>query len=257
MGKNRRRWNRKWVWDTNICLHLCHPCTNFKCLSVMRIINMLSIIVHYYFCTLSTHKPVITWSLWDQDFLHRLHYKMMSEIFHIFRKCPNRLNLLQGDQVMPLEIPLANGSYINFSKWQYWQQRSCSVWIGTKFSGNFFGCFNNWKKFTERICGSKLLHMISAIKYRHLNWRINTLFIHIQKQKHKIYVLFQESLSECVFFSFFLLWGMLPCDESIQNNLMAQFENIFKGKFCETTVIKIHFLPIFNTTTQYKISTLK
>ena len=59
---------------------------------------MLSIIVHYNFCAQSTHKPVITWSLWDQDFLHRLHYKVMSEIFHIFRKCPNRLNFLQSDK---------------------------------------------------------------------------------------------------------------------------------------------------------------
>ena len=32
----------------------------FQSLSVMRIINMLSIIVHYYFCAQSTHKPVIT-----------------------------------------------------------------------------------------------------------------------------------------------------------------------------------------------------
>ena len=28
----------------NICLYLCHPCTNFKCLSIMHIINMLSIL---------------------------------------------------------------------------------------------------------------------------------------------------------------------------------------------------------------------
>ena len=96
MGANRRRWNRKWVWDTNISLYLCHPCTNFKCLSVICIINMLSIIVHYYFCVQATHKPVITWYLWEQEFLHRLHYKMMSENLDIFHKCPNRLNLLQG-----------------------------------------------------------------------------------------------------------------------------------------------------------------
>ena len=48
----------------NICPHLANPFTNFKCLSVIRIINMLSIIVHYYFCVRSTHEPVITWSLW-------------------------------------------------------------------------------------------------------------------------------------------------------------------------------------------------
>ena len=127
MGKYRRRWNRKWVWDTNICLHLCHPCTNFKCLSIMCIINMLSIIVHYYFCAQSTHKPVITWSLWDQDFLHRLHYKIMSEIFHIFRKCPNRLNFLQGGKVLSL---LTISFTWNFSvcdlqeqKWSYFVRR--------------------------------------------------------------------------------------------------------------------------------------
>ena len=47
----------------NICPHLANPCTNFKCLSVIRIIDMLSIIVHYYFCVTAIHKPVITRSL--------------------------------------------------------------------------------------------------------------------------------------------------------------------------------------------------
>ena len=97
MGENRRRWNRKCIWDTNIRQHLGHPCTNFKCLSVICIINILSITVHYYFCVQPTHKPVITWSLWEQEFLHRLHYKMMSENLDIFCKCRNRLNLLHGD----------------------------------------------------------------------------------------------------------------------------------------------------------------
>ena len=68
----------------------------------MWIINMLSLIVDYYFCAQSTHKPVITWSLWDHEFLNRLHYKMMSEIFDIFHKCPNRLNFLQGVPVLSL-----------------------------------------------------------------------------------------------------------------------------------------------------------
>ena len=47
----------------NICPHLANPYTYFKCLSVILIINMLSIIVHYYFWVQATHKPVITRSL--------------------------------------------------------------------------------------------------------------------------------------------------------------------------------------------------
>ena len=47
----------------NICQHLSNSCTNFSYLSVNHIINMLSIIVEYYFCVRSTHKPVITWSI--------------------------------------------------------------------------------------------------------------------------------------------------------------------------------------------------
>ena len=50
--------------SVNICPHLSNPCTYFKYLSVSHIINMLSIIVEYYFCVRSTHKPVITWTLW-------------------------------------------------------------------------------------------------------------------------------------------------------------------------------------------------
>ena len=116
MGENRRRWKRKWVWDTNICVHLCHPCTNFKCLSIIHIINMLSIIVHHYFCAQATHKPVITWSLWEQEFLHRLHYKMMSENLDMFRKCLNRLNLPQG--------VIDSESGCNIAD-KYWKMKKC------------------------------------------------------------------------------------------------------------------------------------
>ena len=142
MGKNRRRWNRKWVWDTNICLHLCHPCTNFKCLSIICIINMVSIIVHYYFCAQSTHKPVITWSLWDQDFLLRFHYKVMSEIFHIFCKCLNRLNFLQPAVVFDA----------NFSYFTILTQHNCGFYlkrhprysIPILFRNN--GIFSKWSR---------------------------------------------------------------------------------------------------------------
>ena len=48
----------------DICPHLRNPCTNFKYLSISRIINMLSIIVEYYYCVRSVNEPVITRSFW-------------------------------------------------------------------------------------------------------------------------------------------------------------------------------------------------
>ena len=60
---------------------------------------MLSIIVEYYFCVGSTHKPVMTQTLSAQEISHRHHYEMLSEILDICRKSQNLLKFLQGDPV--------------------------------------------------------------------------------------------------------------------------------------------------------------
>ena len=64
---------------------------------------MLSIIVEYYFCVGSTHKPVITPTLsaprvqkCKKKFSWTPIIKPMSEILDIRRKCQIRLKFLQG-----------------------------------------------------------------------------------------------------------------------------------------------------------------